>query len=294
MALAEVRRLTEPGAALGESPVWSAAEGCVYWVDITGRKLHRTNPATAETHSWAMPGLIGMCALRRSGGLIVALDDGLHGFEPATGALDLLTQLEPPPHANRPNDGKCDAAGRLWVGTMNAAEKNVASGSLYRVSADLAVSEIETALGIPNGLAWSPDDRTMYHTDTRAGVVRSWAFDAATGRRSKPAEFFAFDRAVSGAVDGAAMDREGGYWAALYGGGKLIRVLPDGTVDQEIPLPVTQPTMPAFGGPEMKTIFVTSAAQNLDAAALKAQPDAGALFAVEVDIPGHAVHAFAG
>ena len=290
----DVRCLTAPGAALGESPVWSAIEGCVYWVDITGRKLHRTTPATAETQSWAMPGLIGMCALRRVGSLVVALADGLYGFDPESEALDYLTQLEAPPHENRPNDGKCDAAGRLWVGTMNAAEKNLASGSLYRVDPDLTVTEIESTLGIPNGLAWSPDDRTMYHTDTRAGVVRSWAFDVASGQRTGPTDFFTFDRAVSGAVDGAAMDCQGGYWAALYGGGKLIRVLPDGVIEREIPLPVSQPTMPAFGGADMKTLFVTSASQNLDPAALKAQPEAGALFAVDVDIAGHAVHAFAG
>lgn len=289
-----VRCLTAPGAALGESPVWSAAEGCIYWVDITGRKLHRTDPAPADTQSWPMPGLIGMCALRRAGGLIVALADGLYGFDPATEGLDYLTRLEAPPHDNRPNDGKCDAAGRLWVGTMSAVDESVASGGLYRVDPDLTVTEIERPLGIPNGLAWSPDDRTMYHTDTGAGVVRSWIFDANAGSRAAPMDFFSFDWAVSGGVDGAAMDCQGGYWAALYGGGKLIRVMPDGVIEREISLPVSQPTMPAFGGSEMKTLFVTSAAQNLGAASLKAQPEAGALFAVDVDIAGHAVHAFAG
>ena len=241
-----------------------------------------------------MPGLIGMCALRRTGGLVVALADGLYGFDPATGALAQLTEVEAPPHDNRPNDGKCDAAGRLWVGTMNAVEHDISSGSLFRIDADLKVTKIESALCIPNGLAWSPDDRRMYHTDTRARVVRCWTFDPKTGQRNEPADFFILDRAISGAIDGAAMDCKGGYWAALYGGGKLIRVLPDGTIEREILLPVSQPTMPAFCGAQMKTLFVTSASQNLSAEALEAQPKAGALFAVDVDIAGHAVHSFAG
>jgi sugar lactone lactonase YvrE len=290
----DIRCISDERAALGESPVWSAAEGCVYWIDIRGKKLHRTDPAAPETRTWALPSHPGMIALRRQGGLVVALEGGLYGFDPRSGRFDFLVRLEPESFGNRPNDGKCDAAGRLWIGTMNMTDAGRATGAFYCVDADLTVTRIEDGFQVPNGLAWSPDDRIMYHTDTRSNVVRAFTYDPATGKRSAEHPFFRFDRAKTGGVDGAAMDVEGGYWAALYGGGKLIRVTPAGEIDREIPLPVTQPTMPAFGGADMRTLFVTSATQRLDDAALRAQPLAGGLFIVPAGIAGHPVHPFGG
>lgn len=286
--------LIDARASLGESPVWSAAEDALYWVDILGRKIHRTNPETGETESWDVPGHPGMIALRRRGGLVVALDGGLFAFDPDRGRAELLVPFDEDRPDNRPNDGKCDAAGRLWVGTMNKIDGGRPTGRLFCISPDLSVSEMEDGLCIPNGLAWSPDDARMIHTDTRSGVVRAWDFDAASGTRGPGKTFFRFDRATMGGVDGAAMDAEGGYWAAMYGGGKLIRVMPDGSVEREIPLPVGQPTMPAFGGPDMKSLFVTTARQKLSDDDLVAQPLAGGLFRVSVDIPGHPVHSFGG
>ena len=290
----KVRCITDERALLGESPVWSAEEGCVYWVDILGRKLHRTNPDNLETRTWDLPSCAGMIALRRQGGLVVALEDGLYGFDPQSGQLDLLAAFEDDLPGNRPNDGKCDAQGRLWVGTMNKTDGSLPTGNFYRIDPDLRVHKIETGYCIPNGLAWSPDNGIMYHTDTRSNLVRAWDFDPATGERTEAREFFAFERETSGGVDGAAMDTRGGYWAALYGGGRLIRVTPEGTQDREIPLPVSQPTMPAFGGPDMKTIFITSASQKLSARERESQPLAGGLFAVPSDVRGHEVYPFGG
>ena len=281
-------------AILGESPVWSAVENAVYWIDIPGKKLHRTEPDTGRTRSWELPRLPGMIALRRRGGLVVALEDGLYGFDPGSGRFDPLVGLEADRPENRPNDGKCDAAGRLWVGTMNITDGSRPTGSLFRIDPDLTVTKIDSGLRVPNGLAWSPANDVMVHTDTRANVVWSYAFDAISGERSAKREFFRFDRDRSGGVDGAAMDAEGGYWTVLFGGGKLIRVTPDGRRDREISLPVSQPTMPAFGGADMRTIFITSAARNLDDEALKAQPCAGGLLALSVDVSGHEVYSFGG
>jgi len=290
----DMRCLCQQRAILGESPVWSAAENAVYWVNIPGKKIHRTNPETGRTRAWSLPARPGMIALRRKGGLVVALEDGLYGFDPGSGRLDRLVGIEADQPDNRPNDGKCDVAGRLWVGTVNITDGSRPTGSLYRVDPDLTVTRIESGLRVPNGLAWNPTNDVMVHTDTRAGIVWSYAYDAKSSERLAKREFFRFDRGKTGGVDGAAMDAEGGYWTALFGGGMLIRVTPDGRRDRDIPLPVSQPTMPAFGGTDMKTIFITSAARNLVDEVLKSQPCAGGLLALRVDVPGHEVYPFCG
>jgi sugar lactone lactonase YvrE len=177
---------------------------------------------------------------------------------------------------------------------MNLSQMGEPTGNFYRIDPDLTVTKISGDFGIPNGLAWSPDDKVMLHTDTCANVVWRYAFDPATGTRGAERPFFHFDRKATGGVDGAAMDAEGGYWPAMYGGSKLLRYRPDGTIDREIMLPVSQPTMPAFGGADMKTLFVTSACQKLSAHALRAQPFAGGLLAVETGFVGHPVHSFGG
>lgn len=289
-----IRCLTDIRAELGECPVWSPVENVVYWIDIHRRKLHRTAADGCTTASIDLPSRPGMIALRKKGGLVVALEDGLYGCDPSSGALDLLVRLESDEPENRANDGKCDAAGRLWVGTMNRIQECRPTGNFYRIDPDLTVTRVGSGFGIPNGLAWSPDDKVMLHTDTCANVVWRYEFDPVTGERRGEQPFFRFDLAVTGGVDGAAMDAEGGYWPALYGGSKLLRLLADGTVDREIPLPVSQPTMPAFGGADMRTLFVTSACQNLTERELRAQPLAGALLAMETEVVGHPVHAFGG
>ena len=290
----EFHYICKQRAGLGESPVWSAEENCVYWIDIRGPALLRTDLNNSNTQTWDLPSAPGMIALRAGGGLMVALEDGLYGFDPGTGDLDLLSSFEEYSPENRFNDGKCDVVGRLWVGTMNKADSTQASGAFYRIDPDLTQTRVAGGFRIPNGLAWSPDDTVMYHTDSRANVVHAYDFDPDTGERSGKRELFHFHREKTGSVDGAAMDIEGAYWAALYGGGQLIRVLADGSLDQEIPLPVTQPTMPAFGGEDMKTIFMATASQRLNEEELSSQPLAGGLLTVSVDVPGHPVHPFGG
>ncbi|MDA1090529.1 MAG: SMP-30/gluconolactonase/LRE family protein [Proteobacteria bacterium] len=288
----DIHCLCEDRVLLGESPVWSAQEKCVYWIDILGPSLLRTDLINGETMSWGLPSRPGMIALRGVAGLIIALEDGLYGFNPPTRQLSRLCHFEEDRPENRANDGKCDIAGRLWLGTMNNTDSTQETGGFYRFDPGLVATQVGGAYRIPNGLAWSPDDTVMYHTDSRAGMVYAYDYDAGTGERSGEREFFKFDREKTGSVDGAAIDIEGGYWTVLYGGGKLIRLLPDGTLDREIPLPVSQPTMPAFGGADMKTLFITTAAQNLSEGELKAEPLAGGLLALNVDVPGHPVHCF--
>lgn len=286
--------ITDERALLGESPVWSAEEAVVYWVDIRGPRLFRTDPATQTTDKWDLPSEVGMIALRDAGGLVLALEDGLHAFDPETGQTKFLVAVEADKPQNRANDGKCDAAGRLWLGTMNKTDGDQPSGGFYCIEPDLTVTQIADGFRIPNGLAWSPDNQTMFHTDTRSGVVNQYGFDLDTGQCSDGKSFFAFDRATTGGVDGAATDATGGYWAAMYGGAKLIRLSSDRTAIDEFPLPVTQPTMPAFGGPDMTTIFATSASQRLSEEDIATQPEAGRLLAVETEYRGSPVGSFGG
>jgi sugar lactone lactonase YvrE len=290
----KINCITKHRACLGESPVWSKDENCVYWVDILGPNLLRTDLYTEKTHNWSMPSPVGMIALRASGGLIVALEDGIYSFDTSNGKLNLLVHLEKSYKNNRPNDGKCDVKGRLWIGTMNKDESIKNSGALYRVSPSLKIDRIVSGLRIPNGLAWSPDDTLMYHTDTRSNIVHTYNFKSSNGLRSKKRKFYSYNRNKTGGVDGAAMDIEGGYWAALYGGGKVVRIMPDGIVEREVSLPVTQPTMPAFGGADMKTIFITTAKQKLGTKELSSQNLAGGLLSFKVEVPGHPVHPFGG
>jgi len=290
----EIINIASERASLGESPVWSAAESALYWVDINGCRVHRAGYPSLEVQSWDTPQPAGMIAMRSQGGLMAAMVDGLYSFDPETGDWQHLVDLETDRPENRPNDGKCDAAGRLWVGTMNLEDHMQPTGSFYCIDTDLSVAKISGDIRIPNGLAWSPDDTLMYHTDTRSGLVRRYPFDAAAGTLGGKTEYFTFDSREIGGVDGAAMDSGGGYWVALYGGGRVVRIDADGVIDREIKLPATQPTMPCFGGPEMKTLFVTSASQNMDEETLASDPDNGGLLMVETDVTGHPVHPFGG
>ncbi len=290
----DVINIASERASLGESPVWSAGESALYWVDISGKRLHRAEYPSLSIQSWDTPSPAGMIALRSKGGLVAAMVDGLYAFDPGSAGWQLLVELETDQPDNRPNDGKCDAAGRLWVGTMNMVDHMRPTGSFYRIGTDLGVEKIAGDIRIPNGLAWSPDDRLMYRTDTRSAMVWRYAFDADAGTLGAETDFFDFKVCEIGGVDGAAMDTGGGYWVALYGGNRVVRINGDGEIDREIPLPAKQPTMPCFGGPEMKTLFVTSAAQNLDESALAAGPDNGGLLMVETDVIGHPVHSFGG
>ncbi|NQV54962.1 MAG: SMP-30/gluconolactonase/LRE family protein [Rhodospirillales bacterium] len=292
--MAEIVNLAPERAVLGESPVWSAAEGAVYWTDIGSQRIHRAEPAGGDTQSWDAPAPAGMIALRASGGLIAALVDGIYGFDPESEIWEKLVALEEDQPETRPNDGKCDAAGRLWVGTMDLNDHIKPIGAFYRIDPDLTVTKIAAGFCIPNGLAWSPDDTRMYHTDSRRGMVRRLEFDLAAGKTGQEQNYFAYDRATGGGVDGAAMDAEGGYWAALYGGGKVVCINDAGEIIEEIPLPASQPTMPAFGGPHMTTMFITTASQNLDDNQLAAEPDAGGLLMVETGVKGHPVYPFGG
>jgi len=279
-------------ASLGECPVWSTAEQALYWADINAPSLNRFDPATGGNRVMPMPSSIGSFALRKRGGFIVALRDGLWLARP-DGTLERRVVEAPyDPAHHRFNDGRCDPQGRFFAGTMNE-KRDAPSAALYRIDTDFAITEIFANLTISNGLAWSPDGRTMYHADTPALTINAFDFDAASGMPSKGRVFARFE-AETDRPDGASVDSEGCYWIAFYRGGRVVRLSPAGKMLASFPLPAKCPTMCAFGGADLKTLYVTSARQQRDAEELAHLPQSGGIFAMRVDVPGLPEPAFAG
>jgi sugar lactone lactonase YvrE len=279
-------------ASLGECPVWSVAEQVLYWVDIDAPALNRFDPATGRNVAMPMPESIGCFALRRQGGFVVALRGGLW-LAREDGKLERKVADAPyDPAHHRFNDGRCDAAGRFFAGYMNE-RRDAATAGLVRLDPDFRLTPVLGGMTISNGLAWSPDGRTMYHADTPTGTIDAYDFDAATGMPSGRRAFARFLPA-SDRPDGAAVDSEGCYWTAFYRGGKVLRISPAGRVLAEHPVPAMCPTMCAFGGADLRTLYVTSARQMRDDDELARLPYSGGIFALDVDVPGRAEPAFAG
>ena len=275
---------------LGESPVWSIREQALYWVDLRERALHRLDPVARRHSRWPLPGLVGGVVLDADGGLVVALQSGVYRFEPASASLALLVTVEPAACGNRHNDTKVDRDGRLWTTTMRDYGA-AATGSLYRVDADLRVKHVLGGLRVPNALAWSPDDRLLYFADTRDGRLRAYEFARETGELGRM-RVLVDDGVLPGRPDGATVDSAGCIWNARYGGGCVARITPRGTVDRIVGLPVSQVTSCAFGDADLRTLYITTATQRMTAAELAAQPSAGALFALRVEAAGMPEPAF--
>ena len=290
-AVGALRCVLDVRASLGECPVWSTAEQVLYWVDINAPSLNRFDPATGGNRAMPMPSSIGCFALRRRG-FVVALRDGVW-LADADGTLERKVAAAPfEPAHHRFNDGRCDPQGRFFAGTMNE-KRDAPSAALYRIDADFRVTEVLGNLTISNGLAWSPDGRTMYHADTPTLTINAFAFDAATGTASNGRTFARFD-AQTDRPDGSAVDSEGCYWTAFYRGGRVVRLSPAGDVLASHPVPAMCPTMCAFGGDDLRTLYVTSARQQRDDAELARLPQSGGIFAMQVDVPGIAEPMFAG
>ncbi|MES2536690.1 MAG: SMP-30/gluconolactonase/LRE family protein [Pseudomonadota bacterium] len=280
-------------AALGEGPLWSVREQALYWVDILNHRLHRLAPLRQEQKSWQFDEEISAVAERaHHPGLIVTLRHGFAFFDPATGHLERLTAPEAHLPANRFNDGKCDRQGRLWAGTMDFGCQQP-SGALYRLTADLACTEMDAGYVVTNGPAWSADQRTMYHNDSVNGRVYTFDFDQERGALSNKRVFLQFSE-EDGSPDGMTTDAEGGLWIARWGAGKVTRHDAAGKVMQTIVLPCSQVTSCTFGGPALKTLYITTAATGLSASQLEREPLAGGLFLIEPGVAGLPANVFGG
>ena len=288
MSNTKMKVVQTPRAAVGESPVWDEATGRLWWVDVRAPCLHCTDPATGATNTWPLPEPVGSLGLCRSGAVLLALRSGVYRFDPRDGgAPALLAAPEPDRTGNRLNDGKVSPEGRFLVGSMDDRPEKHATGALWRLDPGArACVRLADGLVISNGLAWSPDGRTLWHSDSRRAAIWTWAYDPATGTISDR-RLVAEPGDAVGRPDGAAVDVDGGYWSAGVSAGRLNRWLPDGKLDRVVQLPVQAPTMPCFGGPELQTLFVTSLTGP------KATSIDGHLLALDVGVAGTPVGRFA-
>jgi sugar lactone lactonase YvrE len=279
-------------ASLGECAIWSASEGVLYWVDINAPSLNRFDPATGRNVAMPMPSSIGCFALRRDGGFVVALRNGLW-LAASDGSIERKVAGAPfDPAHHRFNDGRCDRQGRFLAGSMNE-KRDANTAALHRLDSDWTLTTVLDDMMISNGLAWSPDGRTMYHADTPTRTVSAYDYDVRTGTPSNR-RVFARWTADGDRPDGCTVDSAGCYWSAFYRGGKVVRVSPDGRTLAEIPIPAMCPTMCALGGPDLRTLFVTTARQQRPDEELARLPQSGGIFALRVDVPGLPEPVFAG
>jgi len=280
--MSEVECVWPVAAELGEGPLWSAAEQALWFVDIKGCFIHCYHPGSGEKRSWPAPARIGFLAPARAGFLIAGLKTGLYRFNPETGNFALLHVVEPHAPNNRLNDGFVDSEGFLWFGSMDDNEEEP-SGALYQLT-DTGCITRDPGYIVTNGPAESPDGRVLYHTDTLAGII--YAFDRTrTGVLSNKRVFARFPPG-GGCPDGPSVDADGCVWTGVFGGWGMQRYSPQGELLQTVRLPCANVTKAAFGGDDLKTLYITSAWVSLDGQQRKEQPLAGGLFRVRVDTPG--------
>ena len=272
---------------LGEGPVWDAEDQVLYWVDIYSRTFYRFSPATGELRKVDVGVQVGALAPRISGGLVMATQHGFALWDEQSGALTFLADPEADHPETRFNDGAVDPAGRFWAGTMleGSKEWDKAPGNLYRLDPDHTLTRMDTGFAISNGIGWSPDNRTMYFTDSPRQVIYAYDYDLLTGTIENRRPFIQTPGEAS-VPDGLTVDSEGCIWSVRWGGWRIIRYDPQGKQERVIALPVQYPTSCTFGGPALDELYITSAATELSAQKRVQHPLAGDVFRIKPGIKG--------
>ncbi len=297
--MAAVQIVLDARCGVAEGPFWDDRQGALWWVDITGNQVSRWRQGDAAARHWAVPGFPCGIVGRRGGGMVVARAAGLDLFDPASGALTPFVAPEADRPDNRGNEMKCDAAGRLWLGTMQSnlepdgspRAMTASTGALYRVLPDGSFTREVDGVGLSNTLAWTDGGRSLIFGDTLANALWKYPVDEAglLGAR----RLFS-DEKLPGFCDGSAIDAEGCLWNARFAGSCLVRFAPDGRVDRIVELPMSNPTSCCFGGAGLRTLYVTSARFGLNAAQLARNPHEGALLAVDAGVAGTVSERFGG
>ena len=292
MTNAEVVHAAE--AALGEGCVWSPIEDLLVWVDITGQAVHRFDHASGQPVSvWRYPQSVGNAALRASGGLALGLGASV-ALTDRVGAIETVIELPGEPASNRANDGAVDPAGRLFQGTMSDSDPGAPVAALHRVDADGSARRVLSDVSISNGMGWSPDGATMYYIDTLTFRVDRFDYDPDTGEIDGRRPFLTFD-GTTGGPDGMTVDAEGCLWVAFFGGYHVQRFSPDGErLDTVVTPGAPQTTCCCFGGPDLDTLYITTARDSIAGVNTEGEPNSGALFAADVDAVGLPTNLFAG
>ena len=277
-----IQKINVPVSVLGEGPVWSERDQCLYFVDIVSRLVQRYRPHDGEYKSWRFEGYTGSLAECRSGGLILALTDRVVRFDPAKGerSAEEIAVLEQDRPRNRLNDGKTDPWGRFWVGSMQVDEK-ASTGRLWCVTGDGKATQQRDNIGVSNSLAFDEGRNRMYFADSMTGMIEWAHVDAGAAPPSLAWKPFA--KAGKGSPDGSCTDADGYLWNAEWAGSRIVRYSPSGEIDRVIEMPVSRPSCCTFGGPDYRTLFVTSAQYNMTEREKQQDPNAGSLYCVQLN-----------
>lgn len=283
MSVARAELVFPRRSTLGEGSVWDRERGCLYWVDIYDNKVFQFDPSRRANLAYDVGANVGTVVVAQGGELLLALKDELAWLDPATGTVHSLIAPAAPAPGIRFNDGKCDPAGRFWVGTMVEAGAP-GGGILYCLDPDLSISVKLTGLTISNGLCWC--DKAFYHIDTPSQLIRRFDYDPVSGSIAEPTVVADFT-AERGSPDGMCLDEQGRLWVALWGGARVVRIDPaTGASDFSVELPASNVTSCAFGGEDLDELYITTARIGLGDAELAAEPLAGSLFRVKLPFKG--------
>ena len=285
-----IELLLDAHATIAESPTWVPREQAVYWIDVKKPALHSLGVPSGFNRTWRLPSDVGAFALIKGRPeALVALRQGLYRLDVGTETLELLSPPPFDPSLHRFNEGACDSRGRFWVGTMfdpeDDAQHTPEPAGLHSFTLSGGLRSEPDAAELHNGMAWSKDEDTFYLSHSYNGTVFAFLFDGETGALGERRPFAVIPKEI-GIPDGAALDEDGHYWCAIHGGSRLHRYRPDGSLDVAVMLPVSQPTMCAFAGPELDMMVVTSASDKLTPQQLREQPHAGGLFCFRPGVRG--------
>ena len=286
----------ESQSLLGEGPVWDHRARRLIWVDIEGFEVHFYDPVTRDHGVINVGQFVGSLAVRKQGGLVLALKSGFAKLDPETGEITPIADAESHLPGNRFNDGKCDTSGRFWAGTLALDEDHgEGKGNLYCLGSDHRVELKIPGVWISNGLAWTQDERTMYYIDSPTQKVVAYDYDKATAGIANPHTVITVSASEMGYPDGMAIDEEGMLWIAHWDGGHVCRWNPQtGEVMAEVKVPVSRPTSCVFGGEDFGTLYITSARTRLSAENLAAEPLAGSVFKCYPGVRGLPMYEFNG
>ncbi|MGV8854861.1 MAG: SMP-30/gluconolactonase/LRE family protein [Devosia sp.] len=277
--------LIDSQCALGEGPIWHPGRQELFFFDINAETLFAVTAAGEITDQWLFNEIVAAAAILDDNTLVLATESGLKGFDIATGGIAPLVGIEASDSRTRTNDSRVHPSGAFWIGTMDKGNDEAPIGSVYHYR-DGVLSTLKSGIAIPNATCFSPDGTIAYWTDTPTRQIMQCATDPTTGLPVGEWILFADVTDGRGYPDGAVVDSQGYLWNAKWGGSCVVRHAPDGSIDRIIEVPVSQVTCPAFGGPDLKTLFITTANKNLSAEQLAAEKFAGGLFAIELDVAG--------
>ena len=277
--------LLDSQCQLGEGPIWHAGRQQLFFFDINEQTLFAVTAQGEIADSWLFNEYIAAAAIVDDNTLVLATDTGLKEFDLNTGGMNRINEIESDNAQTRSNDSRVHPSGAFWIGTMDNGPDEGAIGAVYHYRAG-TLTTLKSGIKIPNATCFSPDGRIAYWTDTPTKQIMQVETDPATGLPIGEWTLFADVSEGRGYPDGAVVDSEGFLWNAKWGGSCVVRHAPDGSIDRVIEVPVSQVTCPAFGGPDLKTLFITTAAKNLTDIQLASEQHAGSLFVIDLDIAG--------